>query len=289
MVENAYLDLTFGHTSEAVSLDVAADNDLEWAMTEPGFGSFGRQQNFAVITGGQNLAAAESTVEIDASGEGDGAVFMLPRDAEVYLADFIIDENSVYHNDTGFSLSLQSTLYSESLGNFTNATSFGYGSLGDEIGFKNALNSLLQNPALPVGLTDEYGNEWIYFEFFAENNNASTGSSFIIKNLDIMYNWTISLGNLEGINRELNQGIALGQSSTSTVEVPIKVQALSGGAISLSGLQIQTQSDINQLSDYRKPCWPLSERRCHRDIHNSFCGFFNSSNICRSKTQNGIK
>ena len=42
-------------------------------------------------------------------------------------------------------------------------------------------------------LTDEYGNEWIYFEFFAENNNASTGSSFIIKNLDIMYNWTISL------------------------------------------------------------------------------------------------
>ena len=242
VVENAYLDLTFGHTSESVSIDVAADNDLEWAMTEPGFGSFGRQQNFAVITGGENLATTESTIEIDASGEGDGAVFMLPRDAEVYLADFIIDENSVYHNDTGFSLSLQSYSYSESLGDFTNATSFGYGSLGDEIGFKNALNSLLQNPALPYGYPDEYGNEWIYFEFFAENNNASTGSSFIIKNLDIMYNWTVSLGNLEGINRELNQGIALGQSSTSSVEVPIKVQALSGGAISLSGLQIQTQS-----------------------------------------------
>ena len=141
VVENAYLDLTFGHTSESVSIDVAADNDLEWAMTEPGFGSFGRQQNFAVITGGENLAATESTIEIDASGEGDGAVFMLPRDAEVYLADFIIDENSVYHNDTGFSLSLQSNFYSESLGDFTNATSFGYGSLGDEIGFKNALNS----------------------------------------------------------------------------------------------------------------------------------------------------
>ena len=64
-------------------------------MTEPGFGSFGRQQNFAVITGGQNLAAAESTVEIDASGEGDGNGVHASRDAEVYLADFIIDETSL--------------------------------------------------------------------------------------------------------------------------------------------------------------------------------------------------
>ena len=58
-----WFDLEFGHNAEAVSIDVANDGDLEWAMNHPAFGHFGRQTKFwAGASGGINYAMDSSTV-----------------------------------------------------------------------------------------------------------------------------------------------------------------------------------------------------------------------------------
>ena len=45
-VFSVHADVKFAHHAEGVSLDVAGDGDIEWAMSDPAFGHFGRQDKF---------------------------------------------------------------------------------------------------------------------------------------------------------------------------------------------------------------------------------------------------
>ncbi len=231
-----WFDLQFGHNARSVTIDVAGDGDLEWGMDQAAFGAFGRQTVFSAGRADSwATSSSESVITLDNLGKGVGAGFVLPKGANVVLSDFVIDENEIFYQDTGFNLSIIASGQEIVLGTIANVTTWGDGNLGDNMNLSSVLNSLQVNPAVNAAYADEYGNEWYYFELVVTNNFGTTGSSVTIKNLDIIYDWSVTLSSNHDLARELNQGIALGASG-ATVDVPIKVSATSGGSISLSNL-----------------------------------------------------
>ncbi|MCS5526939.1 MAG: hypothetical protein NZ774_03660, partial [Candidatus Poseidoniales archaeon] len=112
---------------------------------------------------------------------------------------------------------------------------------------------MLDDPNVPVGHIDAYGNEWIQFRFKFENPTAQAATSINLKDLDIFYTWSRELSGENGIARELNQGVALGQPMGGQVVVPMKFISDDGGGVVLDNLQITTEngydSTINMSDD----------------------------------------
>jgi len=230
-----WFDLEFGHYSEGVTLDVANDGDIEWGMDEPAFGSFGRQTTFwAGTTNGINYGSSTGSIVLNTVGEGSGGSFMLPIGATVVNSDVTFSSNTA----EDFVLKLTSGGQEESFGTMPNQSIISYETLESMFDFTTALNNLLSNPLVPVSYVDEYGNEWITLHFNAVNANAASGSSVIVQNLDVIYEWNTTLNAVNNLDRELNQGVALG--GASSVDVPFVLSAGSGGAIVLSNLAITT-------------------------------------------------
>ena len=232
-----WFDLEFGHSAEAVELDIANDGDIEWAMNEPAFGSFGRQTVFwAGYAEGVNHAMHESTLTLNTFGEATGGSFMLPIGADVSIADIILSDNTA----GDFDLTLRSSGQEVSLGTMANQSLISYETVFPMFAFKDAINSLLTNPLLQASHIDNYGNEWVTFHFDVANENAPSGTQVVFGNLDIVYEWDTTIGGSSNFDRELNQGIALG--SGSTVEVPLSLSAGSGGAVMFSDLSVTTST-----------------------------------------------
>ena len=233
-----WFDLEFGHNAEAVSIDVANDGDLEWAMNHPAFGHFGRQTKFwAGASGGINYAMDSSTVLLsNINGEGSGGIFMLPVGAEIQFAEITMRNNTIGE----FDISLRSGTQEYGMGTMENQTLLTYNNMFTKLPFKDALQSLLANPLVGATDSDEFGNQWIRFDFKLSNPNASVNSDITLSDLDILYKWEATINENQFLDRELNQGISLGTGNQ--VPVPIALSANSGGAINLSDLQITTSS-----------------------------------------------
>ncbi len=230
-----WFDLEFGHSATGVSLDIANDGDIEWAMLEPAFGAFGRQTTFwAGSSNGVNYGMNQTTMTLNTNGEATGGTFMLPIGAQINLADIVFSDNTA----SDFSLSLTSGAQDVSLGVMPNQSILAFETLENMFEFKDALTSLLSNPLLTVSYIDDYGNQWATFHFEISNINAASGSQVTVRNLDIVYDWETTLGATNNFDRELNQGISLG--SGASVDVPLSLSAGSGGAILLSELLIST-------------------------------------------------
>jgi len=244
-VGGVWFDLTFGHHTENVQLDVADDGHIDWGFEEPAFGGFGRQTNFLQSkVGGINYGQSSSTLTIDSSGVAEGGMFMLPKGAEVTSVDFAFDQIEIHStNDPieGFDLTLLSGTQEESLGSIENSTLFFPEYVGGAMDIKGALNSLLSNTLVPISHYDAYGNEWQTFRLRADSPNASTGAQMIVRDLDIVYNYSVSIGNSDGLDRELNKGVALWEGG-STAEVNLKVSGSLGGGLTFSNLQVTTSS-----------------------------------------------
>ena len=236
-VSEVWYDLEFGHNALGVSIDVADDGDVEWAMNEPAFGHFGRQTKFwAGSSGGVNYAMDEASATINLNGEGTGGSFMLPVGSEIQFAEI-----SMWNNTIGeFDISLRSGSQEYQMGTLANQSILIYETMFPQLPFKDALSSLLANPLVQATHVDEFGNEWVRFDFKVENQNASTNSDVVFSDLDILYTWSTTISENEYLDRELNQGISLG--SGNQVSVPIALSAGSGGAVNLSNLQITTAS-----------------------------------------------
>ena len=232
-----WFDLEFGHSSTGVEIDIANDGDVEWGMNEPAFGAFGRQTTFwAGAVDGVNYGMDSSTLTLNINGEATGAGFMLPIGSEINLADVIL-----YDNTAGaFDLSLVASGQVVALGTMPNQSLLAHETMYPRIAFKDAINSLMNNPLLQASYIDAYGNEWATFQFKVSNQNASSGTHVSVGNLDIVYEWETTLGAAANFDRELNQGIALG--SGAQVAVPIALSGGSGGAVMLSDLAITTAS-----------------------------------------------
>ena len=236
-VSEVWFDLEFGHNALGVSIDIADDGDVEWAMDEPAFGHFGRQSKFwAGASDGINYAMDEASAIIDINGEGTGGSFMLPVGAEIQFA-----EVSMWNNTIGeFDLSLRSGSQEYQMGTMLNQSTLTFETIFQKLPFKDALSSLLANPLVEPTHVDDFGNEWIRFDFKASNQNASTNSEVKFSDLDILYKWNTTISDNNHLARELNQGISLGEGSE--VSVPIALNANSGGAMNFSNLQILTES-----------------------------------------------
>ncbi|MDE0870224.1 MAG: hypothetical protein OSA21_07930, partial [Candidatus Poseidoniaceae archaeon] len=169
---------------------------------------------------------------------------MLPKGAEVTSVDFAFDQIGIHSSNDqneGFDLTVLSGTQEVPLGSIGNSTLVFPEYLGGSLDMKGAINSLLSNALVPVSHYDAYGNEWHTFRLRADSPNASTGAQMTVRDLDIVYNYSVSMNNADGLDRELNKGIALWDGG-STAEVELKVSGSIGGGVTLSNLEITTSS-----------------------------------------------
>ena len=244
--DGLWFDLEFGFNPSQVQIDIAGDGDIEWGFDEPAFGRFGRQSEFwGGKTNEINYATPTSTVTLGSTGTGQGATFMMPVGADVIAGSFAMDSNtisSLSNASEGFDLVLTSSGQEASLGSFENFTIWLPEASAQYVDFTAAIQSLLDNPMVAVSHTDVYGNDWVSIHFGVSNENASTGSSVRMVDLNVLYDLEQTLAAGHGLVRELNQGVALGVSSGGTVSVPIEVLAASGGGLNLSNLNVITSA-----------------------------------------------
>jgi len=251
-VFSVHADVRFAHHAEGITLDVAGDGDIEWAMNDPAFGHFGRQDMFrSGLLDGVNLGSDEREITLNILLEGEGAPFLLPKGATVNYAEMSFDQNTV----GAFDLTLISGSEEVPLGEMPDTTILAPSPGSPLISIQNSLQSLLDNPSVPTAAIDNYGNEWYLFrlKIEADSGTAISGDSVNFRNLEILYDWSRAINDDNNVARELNQGVALasegGAAPGSNVIVPMLVSGNSGGAISLSSLSISTTSGYSSTLD----------------------------------------
>ena len=132
-----WFDLEFGHSATGVSIDIANDGDVEWAMDEPAFGAFGRQTKFwAGSSLGVNYGMDEATITLNTNGEGTGGSFMLPVGADIKVADIVMSDNTA----GDFDLSLTASGQEVSLGTMPNQSVIAYETIFPMFAFKDAIH-----------------------------------------------------------------------------------------------------------------------------------------------------
>ena len=245
-VGGMWFDLGFGHHAERIQIDVAHDGDIDWGFDEPAFGSFGRQTTlWNNKADGINYGADSKVMTTDLSGTANGGHFMLPMGSVITAADVAFDDITIHSNSDpieGFDLYLVSGSQEYSLGSMDNASFIIPEGLPNALGLTDALNSLLTNPMVPHSHDDAYGNKWMTFFFKATSPNASTGTSMTVKGLDIIYDYSTVINNGDGLDSELNQGVALWDGGGATASVPIAVISTTGGGVTLSDLSLSTST-----------------------------------------------
>ena len=238
-VTGIWLELKFAHSSEGLTIDVAGDNDLQWGITHPAFGAYGRQRYFrSQVVDGVNMRAETMSLSMAVNGKAEGAPFLLPKDANVTHAEMSFSDSDVGNA----SITLLAANQEQHLGwtdDELEMTPDDWKALGQ---FSDELQTLLDDPQVPAAVIDEFGNEWVQFRFRFENSAPLVGSSITLRDLEIFYEWTVVLGATHDLARELNQGVALGAPSGGEVAVPISIQGDTGGAVKLKNLLVTTES-----------------------------------------------
>ena len=250
-VAGIWFDLHFGHHADNFQVDIANDSNIDWGFDEPAFGSFGRQTNFLLNkVDGINYGTDAANISTDLTGVAEGGNFMLPKGAVVRSTDFVLDEITIRSSTDpteGFNFSVLSGTQEVSLGAIGNLSRV-LPEFLEATDLTAALNSLLTNPLVPVSHIDAYGNEWMTFRFKADSPSSETGATMVIRDIDVVYNLTTTLDNSDGLDLELNKGVALWDGG-SMANVQVAVTSTSGGGLTFSNLAIVTASGYdNTLS-----------------------------------------
>jgi len=74
-----------------------------------------------------------------------------------------------------------------------------------------------------------------------DSPNASSGTSLNIVNLDVVYNYSTTLTSTDGLDIELNQGVAL-WTGGATATVPVGLYTDTGGGVLLSDLNVASST-----------------------------------------------
>ena len=237
-VTGLWLELEFGHSSESLTIDIAGDHDVEWGLTDPAFGAYGWQRYFrSQVTNGVNMRADTMSISMAVNGKAEGAPFLLPKDAIVTHAEVSFSDSDVGNA----SINLLAANQEQHLGwteDELEMTPDDWRALDQ---FSNELQTLLDDPQVPAADVDEFGNEWVQFRFRFENTNAAVGTSVTMRDLEIFYEWGVTLGAAHDVARELNQGVALGTPFGGEVAVPIRIEGDTGGAVKLKNLLVTTE------------------------------------------------
>ena len=247
-VYSFHVEYRFAHHSRGITLDVAADSDIEWGMTDPGFGRFGRQDMFrSGVVNGVNEGDSSRTVSLDINLHGEGAPFLLPKGATLHYAELNFENNGI----GAFDLSLISGSEEVSLGTIDEGPLLIPYPQSPLASIHDTIQGLLDNPLVPVAWVDAYGNEWCLFRLGIDAASSVSGASITFRDLDIIYDWERAISGSNNIARELNQGVALASTggTTGDVIVPMSIIGGSGGSISLSSLSISTTSGYDSTYD----------------------------------------
>ena len=222
---------------------MADDGDVDYGY-ELMFDMFGRQTTFVSSMAGQReLPADSATMVLDVNGQPPGGFFLLPEGAEVSSADFGLLTKSIRSNSDpleGFEPSSMAGTQSVALGDMPNSTTLVQEMLSEPMDLKGALNDLLTNPAVAGTHQDAFGRYWVMFRF-GGIPNASSGTSMDIVDLDVVYNYSTVLNAVDGLDIELNQGVAL-WTGGATASVPVAVYSDTGGGVTLSDLSVSTST-----------------------------------------------
>ena len=247
-VYSFHVEYRFAHHSRGITLDVAADSDIEWGMIDPGFGRFGRQDMFrSGVVNGINEGASSRTLSLDINLHGEGAPFLLPKGATLRYAELNFENNGI----GAFDLSLISGSEEVSLGTIDEGPVLMPYPQSPLASIHDTIQGLLDNPLVPVAWVDGYGNEWCLFRLGIDAATSVSGASVTFRDLDIIYDWERAISGSNNIARELNQGVALASTggATGNVIVPMSIIGGSGGSISLSSLSISTTSGYDSTYD----------------------------------------
>jgi len=242
-VGGIWFDLEFGHHAESLRIDVANDGDIDYGITDPALDMFGRQTKFILNTvDNVTYGTDEASLTLGVNGQAQGAFFLLPVGATVQAADVSFDRISVRSNSDpseGFALMLEAETQSEPLGDMPNSTSIVQEMLQSRLPFTTALNNLLTNPTVQGTFEDDFGRSWVKFRFSVDSPNASVGTTLTAVHLDIVYDYTTTLDSTDGLDIELNQGVALWNGG-AVADVPIAVHTNSGGSVTFENLNVAT-------------------------------------------------
>jgi hypothetical protein len=248
-VYSFHAEYRFAHHSRGISLDVAADGDIEWGMLDPAFGLFGRQDMFRTgVVNGVNEGASTSTLMLDVNLHAEGAPFLLPKGADIEYAELNYQDSDIGVFDLYLISGSQQEEVVLSMDEGTDLIPYPQSPL---ISLQSTIQALLDNPLVPVAWVDGYGNEWCLFRLSLDADSATIGSTITFRDIDIIYNWERAISDSNNIARELNQGVALASSggATGSVVVPMRIVGGSGGSISLSSLSVSTTSGYDSTLD----------------------------------------
>ena len=248
-VYSFHAEYRFAHHSRGITLDVAADGDVEWGMTDPAFGRLGRQDTFRTgVVNGINEGTSERTISLDVALHGEGAPFLLPKGATVDYAELNFHNNGISEFDLSIISGNEEVEIASNIDEGAVLIPYPQSPL---VSLQDNIQSLLDNPLVPVAWVDQYGNEWYLFRLSIDAPSSTSGASITFRDLDIIYNWERAISDSNNIAREMNQGVALASSggATGDVVVPMRIVGGSGGSISLSSLSVSTTSGYDSTYD----------------------------------------
>ena len=92
-----WIDLSFGHHGQDISVDFGSDGIIDWGFIEPAQGNFGRQSKFWI---GENNGVSQSNTSekilLDViTGIGSGGFFLLPFNSEIVTFNVDISEGTI--------------------------------------------------------------------------------------------------------------------------------------------------------------------------------------------------
>ena len=252
--EDIWMDLKFGQHLSDISIDIGDDGLTEWNFVEPGFGSFGFQNNFyGGEFNGQSTAIDSVDIKIDGiTGNEVGGFFLLPKGANVTYINLDFANNNIFSvNQTSIAFDFDIVVGTEELKLSTvqydpNSNVKLFDTIATKWKILKNTNDILSDPFLPVYKTDDSGIDWVRVGFRVTQED-SPGGEVDLTNLKVVYHYDAIISDNIEFSNYLREYIAVNsqdpsQLSNNQLFVPINTSVTNGGTLQLGELNITSQS-----------------------------------------------
>ncbi|HII58234.1 MAG TPA: hypothetical protein HA328_04735 [Candidatus Poseidoniaceae archaeon] len=253
-IEDIWMDLHFGHHLSGISIDIGDDGIKEWDFVEPGFGSFGFQNQFyGGEFNGQSTGLDNVDIGIDPITRTEiGGFFLLPKGANVTYLNLDFVNNDIFaanQTDIGFDFDIVAGTEELALGTvpYEAGTDFTLSGITTfELTIIEVTNFLLNDPLLPVFKTDDSGIDWMRVGFRVTQDD-SNGGKVTLSNLKMVYEYDATMSDNIQLSNYLREYIAVNSQDSSQLSgnqlfVPINTTVANGGSLYLGELNITSQS-----------------------------------------------
>ncbi len=247
-VGNLWIDLLFAEHGSSTFIDFGYDSEIDWGFIEPAQGDFGRQTKFwsgEVNSISQSNNSEKISLDV-ITGQGIGGFFLLPFNSEINYFNADVVDTSISSSNNSYAFELQTIIGSNNCSFSTTPNNYGDFSLHDSKRYlqcRQYISEMLSNQTTPIFKTDSFGTDWVRVGFRIIQDDSDNGGIINIENLNIIYNYTHTFDELNGFDSYLREYVASESQNIQSGEnilVPVKTSALTGGALKLSNLSIDT-------------------------------------------------